>query len=412
MVTQSFEDFKSQWQERAADRWTWLDWATTDVFPKGKKKEKEEIDEEALSPGSIVKLALSERFKSADVYITKNGKSRMGPSSRSGWQQKLCKVLVDVCIPGGSTKVNPSAIRKTPNHILYLKLEVHGNRTFVGNVLHWREVGFVIVIKGRKNEVIEKHFAIDLHSKRVQRWSESSSWSTVVEVSVPSEKDFPDYDQHICCEGCHSGSGPVAWAQVFGYYDRLAVSRSSTFSPTLYGDSSTKAPLRMTNGVKRFVESIRPWVRPDCAGDAQRSNMHLIMPWFRARQGSKPRVVCYFESRKRRNNGASVSSGDDSWVKSQSIPWLDKGYPVIFEVKLGSRWHYVVATRYKKYHRRYRDCRHKKTGWWRGEKNKVVCDPWEDQYHYELFLHYGWGGQKNKWQKIRYHAAFIAYVVG
>ncbi|KAL9986494.1 hypothetical protein ACROYT_G000653 [Oculina patagonica] len=411
MVKQSFDSFKSQWQERAAYRRTKLDWATTDVFSQGRGKKKKDIAEEALLPGSITKLALGESFRSADVYITNIGNLRMRP--RSPWQQKLCKVLVDVCKPDGSTKVNPSAIKEAPNHLLYLKLEVHSNRTFVGNVLQWREIGFVVDINEGNNEVARKHFAINLHSKRSQR----SSWSTVSEVSVPSEKDFPDYDQHICCGGCHSGSGPVAWAQVFGYYDRLAASRSSKFSPRLYGDSNTKAPLRMTNGVRRFVESIRPWVQPvDCKGTTYSSNMHLIAPWFRARQGTMSRVVSYLESRKRRNNGASVSHGSKSLIESQSVQQLDRGFPVVFEIKSegGSR-QFVVATRYKKNHSRYRerDCRDTKTGWWWGEKDKYVCEDgdWKDEYHYELFLHYGWGGYYTKWQQITAYGAHVAYVV-
>lgn len=410
MVELSLDVFERQWRVRAALRQSKSDWATTDVIRKGGERKTKETDEEALSPGSIVKIALGERFRSVEVYIKNSDDSRMRP--RSAWQQKFCKVLVDLCLPDGSTKVNPSAIRKTPNHLFYLKLEVHGNRTFVGNVLHWREIAFVIEIKGPKNEAFKRRFAINLHSKRFQRsWYQHSSWSTVSKVSVPSKKNFPDYDQHICCGGCHSGSGPVAWAQVFGYYDRLAASRSSKFSPRLYGDRSTKAPLRMTNGVRRFVESIRPWVvqRNDCKGKTAFSNMHLIAPWFRARQGSKSRVASYLESRKRRNNGGSVSHGPKPWIESNGVWWLNKGFPVVFEIKSGSGyWQFVVATGYKKNHRRYRKCR--KTGWWWGKK-KDVCDDWKDEYHYQFFLHFGWGGVYNKWQQITAYGAHVAYVV-
>ncbi|KAL9986486.1 hypothetical protein ACROYT_G000641 [Oculina patagonica] len=135
------------------------DWATTEVVLQGDKKKKTEADEEALSPGSIVKLALGERFKSVNVYRANSGHggSRMRPSSRATWQRKLCKVLVDVCLPDGRIKINPSAIKEATNHLLFLKLEVNGNRTFVGNVLQWREIGFVVEIKGLKNEVLKKH---------------------------------------------------------------------------------------------------------------------------------------------------------------------------------------------------------------------------------------------------------------
>ena len=116
-MKESLERLKRQWEERAAHRRTKSDWATTDVVPKGKERMKDHIDEEALSPGSIVKLALGERFESVDVYITNIGNSRVRPISRSEWRQKLCKVLVDRCMPDGNTEVNPSAINKTPNHL-------------------------------------------------------------------------------------------------------------------------------------------------------------------------------------------------------------------------------------------------------------------------------------------------------
>ena len=248
MVNQSLKVFKQQWRERSLQRRSGSDWATTDVVPRGGGKKKTGIiNEEAIFPGSIMKLALGERFRSVGVYIRNSGNSRMRPSSRSEWQQRLCKVLVDVCMPEGSTKVNPVAIMETPNHLSYMKLEVRGNRTIVGNILEWREIGFVVVIKGSRNEVIKKHFAINLQSKRSRR-----SFTT---GSIPAEYDFPDYKQHNCC-GCVSGCSPVAWAQVFGYFDRRARYIPDFFSPTIYGDKSIVAPLRLTDDVKRFVEDI------------------------------------------------------------------------------------------------------------------------------------------------------------
>ena len=409
MVEQGFDGFKRQWQERAAHRRVKSDWATTDVVPKGKETKAKEDYEEALSPGSIVKLALGERFKSADVFITNNSKSRMLPSSRSGWQQKLCKVLVDVCMPDGSTKVSPSAIKETPNYLLYLKLEVHGNRTFVGNVLSWREIGFLVEIKGRNNEVIKKHFAINLHSKRFRR--------SLVEKSIPHEYEFPDYYQHKCC-GCVSGCSPVAWAQVFGFYDRIASRYSgSIFSPTIYGNSSTVAPLYLTSEVERFVEDIRSQVKTYCgngAGWTKNSNMHLIAPWFRARQGSKSRVVSYLQSRKRRGigGGASVQRGGSSWIESKAVGHLKLGYPVILNIFLAENsGHSVVATKYKERSRSYRVCHSRRTGWWWWKRTKQNCS-WKTAYDYEFFLHYGWENpsETNKWQEVSPFAGFNAYI--
>lgn len=233
MVRDSIDNFKRMWRERAAHRRSQTDWVTTEVLTKGEKSVKKEIDEKVLMPGSIVKVALGERARSVSVYITNDVNTRMRPKSRSDWQRKLCKVLVDVCLLNGSSKVNPSAIKETTNHLSYLQLEVHGNRTFVGNTLQWREIGFVIEIKGRENELVKKYFAINLHSQRFRR----SSCSKFCTGSVSGESsNFPDYNQHRCCGDCWSGCSPVAWAQVFGYYDRLAHRFYSSYSSSLFKD--------------------------------------------------------------------------------------------------------------------------------------------------------------------------------
>jgi len=408
MVNRSLKDFKQQWRERSLQRRSQSDWATTDVFPKGEGKKKKGIKEEALFPGSVMKLALGERFRSVGVYVRNIGNSRMRPSSRSEWQQKLCKVLVDVCMPEGSTNVNPVAIMETPNHLSYMKLEVRGNRTLVGNILEWREIGFVVEMKGRKNEVIKKHFAINLQSKRSRR--------SITTGSIPAEYDFPDYDQHDCC-GCKSGCGAVAWAQVFGYFDRQAQYHQDFFSPTLYGDKYTVAPLYLTDDVKRFVEDIRKEVETFCQngeGFTYYSKMYYIATWFRARQGSRSRVASYVESRKKRRarkNGAyAVERGGSSWIASKAVYYLNYGYPVILSVTLeDGGGHFVVATKYKQRSRSERQCDTTLTGFWWLFWEKEECH-WKTVYDYEFYLHYGWGGYNNKWQEVGVTGAYCAYI--
>ena len=407
MVNQDLNEFKNRWQERAKQ--TKLYWASTEQLSRVGEKKKE-TDEEGISPGSIVRVALGEHFKSIEVYVTSYGNA-LARAWRSDWQQKLCKVLVDVC-PEGKPKINPSSIKKTPNNLFYLELKVHGNEKFVRTVLQEREMGFVVKIEGLKNEVVKKHFAINLHSKRFKRASGSG---TPCKGSVCSEADFPDYNQHICCGGCYSGCSPVAWAQVFGYYDRRAASPNSIFSSRIYGDSHTKAPLTLTDNVKLFVESIRSSVRTFCTDDGsgatETSKMHLIAPWFRQRQGSKARVVGYLESRKRRSAGGSIAGrGSRSWIESKGVWWLDIGYPVVFgfltESKAG---HSAVATKYQKTSRTYRHCEQKTTGWWFGKKTETVCS-WKTATDYKFFLHYGWGGYNNKWQSLSPFSAHVAYI--
>ena len=407
MVEQSLDRFKILWRERKAQRRTKTDWTATDVVPQGEKKKKTDVNEEALSPGSIVKIALGERFKSVNVYIKTSVNSRTRPSLRSEWHRKLCKVLVGLCRPDGGTGINPSAIKETPNHLSYLKVEVHGNQTFVGNVLQWREIGFVVEIYGRKNEVIKKHFAINLHSKRFRRSSFSG------DGTILTEHEFPDYDQHECC-GCKSGCSPVAWAQVFGYYDRRASwYENSIFSSTIYGDNSTMAPLSMTSGVKRFVEDIRTQLETFCMdgeGATYRSKMNYVAKWFQARQGSKARVVSYLPSRKKRWRYSSVQQGGSPWIRDKVIEDIKLRYPVVLSITTENGGHSVVATKYKRYSRSYRVCHSRETtGWWFGRRTKEECS-WKTAYDYEFFLHWGWGGRNNKWLEVTPVGAYNAYI--
>ena len=230
---------------------------------------------------SIVLVAIGEYVRSVDVYVTNGGNSPIPLNTRSGWQQKRCNVVVDVCQLDGGTKVKSSAIRTKHNNFLYLQLRVHGNHTFVGDTLQWREIGFVIEIKGHQKQMVKKHFAIDLHSQRVRR---STCTRFCLGAISWRSNFFPDYDQHKCCGDCWSGCSPVAWAQVFGYYDSLGSIPSSPYSGSVYSDIYTMAPKKLdphkkdpaTMKVKSLVEDI-----------------HSHTGWF---WGRRTKTVCSWKS--------------------------------------------------------------------------------------------------------------------
>lgn len=388
MVKTSLNEFQEMWRKRAEERQTILDWTTTDI---GKTRKKKVTDEEALSPGSVVKVALGENIKSLNICVTsfgKHGINRVLKSTKATWQRKLCKVLVDVCLDGTS-KVNLSAVKKTPNNVAYLKLEIHGNPAFVKRTLG-HEVGFQIRIQMYNHPLAIKHYAINLQSKRIGRSLQING-----NKKIPgADYDMPDYNQHKCCGNCYSGCGPVAWAQVFGYYDRRASSFSSIFSPQIYGDRYTKAPKTMTKEVRYFVEDIRRQVKTFCRngqGSTYVRKMRRIKRWFKARQGKKARVKSYIRPRKAK------------WLRSKGKRWLDFGYPVVFGFRSSKKsGHAVVATKYRTKTRYYRHC---KKRWWR----KIKCT-WKKVQDYEFFLHWGWGGRENKWQMLEPTDAHVAYI--
>lgn len=100
MVKQGLAEFERLWKERAEEGRSKLNWTTADDDSKGGG-----ADEESLSPGSVVRVALKERFKFVDAYTTINGDSSMGASPKSQLQHKLGKLLINVCLKDDGTKV-------------------------------------------------------------------------------------------------------------------------------------------------------------------------------------------------------------------------------------------------------------------------------------------------------------------
>lgn len=90
------DSFKSLWQERAAQRRSKSEWATTEVLsrPNNERNERKEVDEAVLTPGSIIKVAIGERVQSIPhVYVTISDNMRVPAGSRSAWLQKLSRCL-------------------------------------------------------------------------------------------------------------------------------------------------------------------------------------------------------------------------------------------------------------------------------------------------------------------------------
>ena len=120
-----------------------------------------------------------------------------------------------MCAGKDNTQVNTNLFRVAPNGINYFELSVHQDKPTMQKLLLKTDISFTVQVTLSDGKVVEKRFGIEtnLTSRTKRSWSAWSYWS------IDHPLLFPNYTQHQCC-GCYSGCGPVAWAQIFAYYDR------------------------------------------------------------------------------------------------------------------------------------------------------------------------------------------------
>ncbi|XP_048576976.1 uncharacterized protein LOC116604396 [Nematostella vectensis] len=184
-------------------------------------------------------------------------------------------------------------------------------------------------------------------------WSGWSIWS------VPKESEFPDYDQFTqdgvrCLVGC----GPVAWAMVFGYYDRLAATSSSYgYSSRLYrcngadGSPSCIPPKSNNDILRRYSRTSikRPSIERSPSIQRSFTNVpnfpryvycKLDLNWYQARQGGGASISKYTTS-------LSVAGWVQTWIRNEARDAIKQGYPAIVGIWIKGAQHYAVAFKYK-----------------------------------------------------------------
>ncbi|XP_078357234.1 uncharacterized protein LOC144642117 [Oculina patagonica] len=398
----NLSEFNKEWEDLYKETKDSAQWNTEELItPDQEDANITRYAEESLRPGSTVKVALGNQFSRLAIRVTGTGRNMSdNEPSLDELQRRLCQVLGEVC-RDGSTVVNKEVIERTPNGISYIRLSVSEDKERVMKILQKAEVEFVVefrIVDGGQDKLVRKRYAIDLSPCRKRRWSSWHYWS------VPQEWRFPDYNQHTCC-GCWSGCGPVAWAQIFGYFDRLAHASSSFgYSKHLYrctngvsGSSSCVAPSWTTTTVRKYVENIRSRVDTFCLfGGGATTHWDMadskLKSWYSSRQsgGSIHAYTSWW---------SSLPGIYRSWIRDRAIQAVRQGYPAIVGFWSGSSQHYAVATRYRYRYRRYRYC------WWFFGWH---CGPWKYEYDRELYYHMGWGGSSNGWRKAKAFSAFAA----
>ena len=204
---------------------------------------------------------------------------------------------------------------------------------------------------------------------------------------------FQDYNQNR--EGrCHVGYRPVAWAMVFGFYDRASHASCGRYS------NQNRNLYKCTGG--GLTGSSICWAPPYSIPHAYTEKLNDVMRTFCIfRNGAtlERRMDDVEPFLRQRVPGASIRSKDcfltgiycdktKNWAKAK----IDAGWPVVIGYRLGIfSWHYPVATGY-----RYRRCEKRRWGRWR---------PF---YQYDWFFHMGWGYGTTQWREMKAYAAWTA----
>ena len=376
-VQKSLSVFKDAWENIAASVNDEL-WTTSRRVSSKQDPPTVLYDAQLISPGSTALVPLEHDFSNITIHAIEHQR-----------QNQLCQILVKVC-EHGQMGVTPELIHKLKNGITFVKIEIREDKNFVRQVLRDHEVSFYVKIETKKGQQVLKYFSVDLNSHRQRRQSQRGEWS------IDREDLFPDYNQHKCC-ACESGCGPVAWAQILAYYDRLAhyntsLGYSKNFWKCSDGTANNcTAPKTMNSNVKKYIEGIRSKLGTFClfgGGATTPRNMKKISDWYSAR-GIKGRVVG-------RYGPLSLFGITYPAFKKSAESWLKERYPVILGFwNKGFSMHYAVATRYKERQQKYRRC------FLSSCRTKVKVQG-------SFYMHMGWGGTSNGWYSKNTFAVYSA----
>jgi len=215
-------------------------------------------------------------------------------------------------------------------------------------------------------------------------------------------------------KSCNVGLGPIAWAEIFGYFDRRSHLHQSKFgsgSQGLYccgshatdGDPKCVAPADgSTWRLRHYINDIAKAMKSVCSnedtaiGDSSwtpLSKMAAIKPFYASRQSrGRPRV----ESATK----LWYKTGDNRRLRWKLMRYVRQNWPVIVGTVESNKRHYAVVTAYRFKTRKYRYCRGTGTnrcGRWRTEAS-----------NYQMYTHQGDGTNGNRWRPMDIHYVICA----
>ena len=217
--------------------------------------------------GGVIRMPVDENTVSVKVGSSAQRNIQTASDLRQ-YQTAVCRML-SLCNIDDDFNIDLSQ-KKTFLQLNYIEIALSKDVPvlFKGT----QSVEFELRKKLTTGEVIVKHFSLDTAPSRQKRYKEYKSYSSWKYCSIRYESLFPFYWQHNIKKNCPVGCGPVAWAMIFGYYDRRSHDKTSTYgsgSQDLYrcgsdgttGSKSCRAPNSSSSSsggsrMKKYLEKI------------------------------------------------------------------------------------------------------------------------------------------------------------
>ncbi|XP_006823337.1 uncharacterized protein LOC102809957 [Saccoglossus kowalevskii] len=379
------------------------------------------IAEQAIHPGEAVLVAIGGDHESIKVrYVSFSGDVTEEDVQRM--QAILCNQALDnqLCKDDGTVTDDKIEVSEL-NGIKFIAVALSEDRNMLRDAFDGNEISFQVEIRLMTGKAIVRNFGIELETpdppelevddeevplvpQRKKRYKQYKSWTSFTYHSILYEQSaFPKYWQKKV-GSCYSGCGPVAWAMVFGYFDRMAhmygvngelreLWRSGPDGTT--GSQWEMAPYWMNNKVHLYIKKLRNILHTFCLfgqGATWQWRMDDIEGFFTARGGShvnlwKTDGLVGIYSSSIRNKARNRIRDDD--------------IPAVIGRRVSGFFsqHYPVATRYRWRKRQYRIC--VKFLWWK------KCGKWRWEYDRDFYLHMGWtnGGSDGWWSAKAFMAA-------
>ena len=245
-------------------------------------------------PGDVIKVFVDNDTVSVKIKFTSESEAQTRNDIEL-MQQALCQMVSDCDVDDDSTI---SLLQQTSVlHLNYMEVELSKD---IPDALNGsKSVDFELRVEKNSGEVSVKYYSLDLtrHRQKRKEYTSYTSWSV---TSIPDEGYFPYYWQHTTSRNCKVGCGPVAWAMIFGYYDRRSHAKSYKYgkgSQYLYRSSSSgsygspvtvapKYPYSSDTRLRKYIERIASEVDTICIkgqGATQGYKMDRISGFFRVR---------------------------------------------------------------------------------------------------------------------------------